>query len=116
MTIDTTTRDGPVPELVPTPTDDVVVARGRDKVRAATTYWLLGLFSLVLLGAGLSSILPVGLKDDKTPTLLWTQGKEFMNIALPSVTGLLGTVIGFYFGSRTDGARSGSGSGASASR
>jgi hypothetical protein len=42
----------------------------------------------------------------------WAQTKEMLNLILPAITGLIGSVIGFYFGS---GANSSGGSGAGSS-
>jgi hypothetical protein len=48
----------------------------------------------------------------------WTQTKEMLNQILPAITGLIGSVIGFYFGSNTNSGgtgnsgNSGSGTGA----
>lgn len=30
----------------------------------------------------------------------WTNGRDFLQVALPAITGLLGSAVGFYFGSQ----------------
>lgn len=87
-----------VPQAQTVPTGDVVLTaeqqKRMDKLRAVISYWLLGLMTIVLGIAGATVFIHA------SATVIWSQGKEFMSIALPGVTGLLGTVIGFYFGSR----------------
>jgi hypothetical protein len=102
--LDTTAGTSQTPQVETVPTGDVVLTLEQQKradfVRAWITFWLLGLLTLVLLLAGIAAFVPGSLVDAKTATVLWTQAKEYLNIALPGVAGLLGTVIGFYFGSR----------------
>jgi hypothetical protein len=97
VTLDTTQSSGPpAPAVVTEATDDVVLSaaqlRRTDYVRAGLTFGLLAIFALVLGFAGFET------SNDK----VWANAKEFLNIALPAVSGLLGSVIGFYFGSRSD--------------
>jgi len=101
-TLDMTKRDGPVPKVITEDTKDVVLTQEQQKrtdyVRAAITFCLLGIFIIILILAGLVSAGIISY----VPKNSWSQVKEFLNLALPAVTGLLGSAIGFYFGSRTE--------------
>lgn len=55
------------------------------------------LITLLLIGL-LAAVLAFGAATCFFPTA-WTNAKDFMSIALPAVTGLLGSAIGFYFAS-----------------
>jgi hypothetical protein len=55
------------------------------------------LFSLALvIFLGVYLYDAVTIQGDKT----WAQAKEAFGVILPALTGILGTVIGFYFGNR----------------
>lgn len=76
-----------------------------DKVRKYVTLGLLAMFGWVVVWASIES---------KSWPDHWAQTKEMLQTILPAVTGLLGSVIGFYFGSNanSNGAgKSGTGSG-----
>lgn len=79
-------------------TTDVVLteaerrARRQDFVRAGITgCFLLLILVLIVFGC-------IGALHGVTA---WTQTKELLQIFLPAITGLLGSSLGFYFGSRT---------------
>ena len=38
-------------------------------------------------------------RESVNSVVLWTQTKDMLQIILPALSGLLGSVIGFYFGS-----------------
>jgi len=61
----------------------------RDLTRMVIVATLLGLFVLMLVIAGLVIMI--------NPNA-WQSEKELLLITLPVLTGLLGTVLGFYFG------------------
>jgi hypothetical protein len=44
----------------------------------------------------------IGAKAAGTGTDPWKNVKEYLTIALPSITGLLGSAMGFYFGVRSE--------------
>jgi hypothetical protein len=78
----------PQPLYVPDPPDvpfDVQAAMTRTRERLA--YGLLALFALSI-AAAVAYI----------STSSWDNAKEFLQIALPAEIGLLGSVMGFYFG------------------
>jgi hypothetical protein len=60
-------------------------------------------FVTVLFSVALVIFLGVYLYDAVTiqGSGTWTQAKEAFGVILPTLTGTLGTVIGFYFGNRT---------------
>jgi hypothetical protein len=60
-----------------------------DYVRGPVTIALIVAFILLLAFAGFESAKPPN---------GWTQVKEYLNIALPAITALLGSAMGFYFG------------------
>jgi drug/metabolite transporter (DMT)-like permease len=64
-----------------------------DKLRVGVTL-LFSVALVVFLGVFLCAALTI--QNDKT----WTQAKEAFGIILPALTGILGTVIGFYFGNK----------------
>jgi hypothetical protein len=100
VTLDTTVTSQPIPQPVAQQTQDVVVSiestKRTDYVRAAIAFTLLAVFAAVLAFAGFLAFQPGG---EKGP---WGNGKDFLSIVLPAVTGLLGSAIGFYFGSRPE--------------
>ncbi len=76
-------------------------ARRQDYVRASIT----GCFLLLLL----ILIVFACIEAASWPSH-WEQAKELLQIMLPAITGLLGSSLGFYFGSRSRDDESGSGS------
>ena len=56
---------------------------------------------IVTLGllSALGALIFWACKESASATAQWTQTKEMLQIILPALTGLLGSVIGFYFGS-----------------
>jgi TRAP-type C4-dicarboxylate transport system permease small subunit len=73
-----------------------VPERQHDWVRLVVTLGLLATFIAVIALACWACV---------RPTAQWTQTKEMLQILLPAITGLLGSVIGFYFGSGSVGDR-----------
>lgn len=65
--------------------------RQHDHVRMAVTVGLLALFAFVIVWVALKSSAP---KD------VWMQTKEMLQIILPALTALIGSVLGFYFGTQ----------------
>ena len=58
---------------------------------------------LVTLGAGVSFFIVIGfylVESVRTADPAWTRIKEAMQSVLPAVTSVLGTALGFYFGSQ----------------
>jgi hypothetical protein len=56
------------------------------------------LFSVALIAfLGLYLYYAVAIQSDT----IWTRAKETFGVILPALTGILGTVIGFYFGNRS---------------
>lgn len=85
----------PTPRVVATG-DQIVTeserrARRQDWVRAGVT----GCFLLLLLILILFACLAANSSSEH-----WQQAKELLQIILPALTGLLGSSLGFYFGSR----------------
>jgi len=70
--------------------EDYVPERARDHVRQTVTFGLLAIFAWVIVWATIES---------KSWPNHWNQTKEMLQIILPAITGLMGSVIGFYFGS-----------------
>ncbi len=66
----------------------------QDYVRLTFTVGLLLMFAWVIVWASIESA--------SWPTH-WNQTKDMLQIILPALTGLIGSVSGFYFGSRTPG-------------
>jgi len=64
-----------------------------DKLRIGIT-WLFSIVFVVFLLIYLSAAIVSG-------DAVWTRIKEAFGVILPALTGILGTVIGFYFGNRT---------------
>jgi hypothetical protein len=64
-----------------------------DKLRIGIT-WLFSVALVIFLGVFLFGAVTI-----QSPGI-WTQMKEAFGIILPALTGTLGTVIGFYFGSK----------------
>jgi TRAP-type C4-dicarboxylate transport system permease small subunit len=63
----------------------------QDYVRLIVTIGLLLMFAWVIVWASIES---TSWKDH------WDQTKDMLQIILPALTGLIGSVLGFYFGSR----------------
>ena len=61
-----------------------------DYVRLTVTVGLLAIFGYLVVFASVEST--------SWPSH-WQQAKEMLQIILPAITGIIGTVIGFYFGS-----------------
>ena len=64
--------------------------RQRDYVRLTVTVGLLAIFGYLVVFATFESA---------SWPQHWQQAKEMLQIILPAITGIIGTVIGFYFGS-----------------
>ncbi|MGI4827781.1 MAG: hypothetical protein ACRYFU_06275 [Janthinobacterium lividum] len=64
----------------------------RDYVRLTVTVGLLAIFGYLVVFASIEST---------SWPAHWQQTKEMLQIILPAITGIIGTVIGFYFGSAT---------------
>lgn len=62
----------------------------RDYVRLTVTAGLLAIFGYLVVFASIESA---------SWPQHWQQTKEMLQIILPAITGIIGTVIGFYFGS-----------------
>ncbi|MBE7157750.1 MAG: hypothetical protein INR62_04840 [Rhodospirillales bacterium] len=63
--------------------------RQRDRVRLVVAVGLLGILGYLVIFATIEAA---------SYPAHWTQTKEMLQIILPAVTGIIGTVIGFYFG------------------
>ena len=61
-----------------------------DYVRLTVTLGLLAIFGYLVVFASIESA---------SWPAHWQQAKEMLQIILPAITGIIGTVIGFYFGS-----------------
>ena len=72
----------------------------RDYVRLIVTVGLLLMLAWVIVWASIES---ASWRDH------WEQTKEMLQMILPAVTGLIGSVIGFYFGSGVNSTNPGSG-------
>jgi len=84
------------PELKPKPSDP---ERRRDWVRLVVTVSLLAMLAFLIVWACF---------ETKSWPDHWNQTKEMLQIILPALIGLIGSVIGFYFGSSTKSNGSGS--------
>ena len=71
--------------------------RQHDYVRLTVTVGLLAIFGYLVVFASIESA---------SWPAHWQQTKEMLQIILPAITGIIGTVIGFYFGSATSANRS----------
>ena len=60
-------------------------------VRASLAFVFVGLLAAILVWGFMRS-------DDSRKA--WSQTKEFLDLILPAVTALLGSAVGFYFGTR----------------
>jgi hypothetical protein len=65
------------------------VRRRREQVRGTVTYLLMGIFAGVLIVGAIALFIDAG---------VWTNARDYLQVAVPAVTGLLGTAMGFYFG------------------
>lgn len=65
-----------------------------------TREWIRGLLALVSLGVFLVIISFFLWASLHLPATGWSQFKEAAAVILPAVTSILGTVLGFYFGSQ----------------
>jgi hypothetical protein len=74
-------------------TTPYLAARQRDYVRLIVTVGLLSMFAWVIVWASIES---ASWKEH------WDQTKDMLQIILPALTGLIGSVLGFYFGSKSD--------------
>ena len=68
--------------------------RQRDNVRLVVTCGLLGILGYLVVFATIESA---------SYPAHWAQTKELLQIILPALTGIIGTVIGFYFGTTVAG-------------
>jgi uncharacterized membrane protein len=73
----------------------------RDYVRLIVTVGLLLILAWIVVWASIES---ASWRDH------WEQTKEMLQMILPAVTGLIGSVIGFYFGSGVNSSNSNNGS------
>ena len=62
---------------------------GMDQVRRQALWWVLALFSAILVVGAVAAMI-----GDNA----WVNTKDFLGLTFASVVGLVGTVIGFYFG------------------
>lgn len=81
---------GPTPLEEPLTFRPYEPERQRDIVRMFVTLGLLASFLGLIFWACRESV---------TSAVLWAQTKDMLQIILPALSGLLGSVIGFYFGS-----------------
>jgi len=79
----------PVPSPQLTPYTPERQQQQRDWVRMIVTVAVLSIFAWVIIWASLES---------RSWPDHWAQTKELLQIVLPAVTGLIGSVTGFYFG------------------
>lgn len=63
----------------------------RDYVRMFVTVGLLALFAFIIVWVAVKS---------SGPHDTWKQTEDMLTIVLPALTGLIGSVLGFYFGSQ----------------
>jgi uncharacterized membrane protein YsdA (DUF1294 family) len=63
----------------------------RDYVRMFVTIALLALFGFIVVWVAVKS---------SAPHDVWKQTEDMLTIVLPALTGLIGSVLGFYFGSQ----------------
>jgi len=84
-TLDVSGRQAPRLEL-----SNYIPEKKRDDVRLIVTVGLLLMFAWVIVWASIES---ASSKDH------WDQTKDMLQIILPALTGLIGSVLGFYFGS-----------------
>jgi hypothetical protein len=88
-----TTINVPKFERIRTELDKYDQPRAWDQVRKYVTLGLLAMLGWVVLWASFESA--------SWPNH-WAQTKEMLQTILPAITGLLGSVIGFYFGSNAN--------------
>jgi hypothetical protein len=86
-TAEQTTATGNLPEVPRTVRADL--ERQRENVRGTVTYLLIALLAVVLVVGAIT--LFVG-------GPMWMNGKDYVQVAISAVSGLLGTAMGFYFG------------------
>jgi hypothetical protein len=86
-TTEHTEASGTLPDIPRTVQADL--ARQQESVRGTVTYLLIALLAVVLIVGAIA--LFVGVQ-------LWINGKDYVQIAISAVAGLLGTAMGFYFG------------------
>lgn len=55
----------------------------------------------MILAIALLAILGVVVIASLAKTRNWTEAKDYLTIVLPALTGLIGSAIGYYFGSRS---------------
>lgn len=91
----TTPSTPPEGQLKTTP---YLAEKQRDYVRLIVTIGLLSMFAWVIVWASVES---ASWKEH------WDQTKDMLQIILPALTGLIGSVLGFYFGSKGDNSNSG---------
>lgn len=77
---------------IPTvPEQDTPITRKRENVRGKLGYGLIALFALELAAAFVCAV--IGGE-------LWVRMQEFLQITFAGLVGLVGAVVGFYFGSQ----------------
>ena len=89
--LDLTVDEGARPEL-----ENYNPEKRRDYVRLVISVGLLLILGFVVVWACVES---ASWKDD------WEQTKEMLQIVLPAIVGLIGSALGFYFGSSGKGSR-----------
>lgn len=86
-TTEHTEAAGSLPDIPRTVQADL--ARQQESVRGTVTYLLIALLAVVLIVGAIALFLG---------RQLWINGKDYVQIAISVVSGLLGTAMGFYFG------------------
>jgi hypothetical protein len=73
----------------PVASPDVRRVERADTVRAEALRWVLGLFTVLIVFGGATAV---------AGGTVWTNARDFMQLVFAGVTGLVGIVIGYYFG------------------
>lgn len=76
----------------PIPESGHLIHLRQERIRGILALSLTGIFGLVLILPFILILIPGS----------WDNAKEWLQTALPAVTGLLGAVMGFYFGQRSN--------------
>lgn len=71
--------------------EEQAVEKKREQIRGNVTGWLLAALFLLLIG---------GIVAVFSGAETWNRYEELARLAVPAVIGLLGSAIGFYFGSQ----------------
>jgi hypothetical protein len=88
-----------------TVSESYIPDKQRDYVRLIVTVGLLLIFGFVVVWSYVEA---------RSWSNHWAQTKEMLQIILPALTGLIGSVIGFYFGSGVNSTSTSSGTGSTA--